>query len=183
MELQPGPPGKVRRTNGTGVRTNAAGSLHSFGHRVVASSANKGTRTMKRERGFTLIELMIVVSVIAILAGIAITTYGKQVRKARRTDAKQAVGELALREEKWRANHTKYIGVSGSPPLDVTAFGALPTSKYYAIALTLAADQNNFTITATPSTADQAKDSCGTLTFRSQAGVVTKLPTTGGCWQ
>jgi len=139
---------------------------------------------MKRARGFTLIELMIVVAVIAILAGVAISAYGKQMRKARRTDAKQAVGQLALRQEKWRANHTKYIGLTGSPAADVTAFGALPTSSYYNIALTLAADQNNFTITATPKTGtDQAKDPCGTLTFRSQAGVVTKLPATAGCWQ
>jgi type IV pilus assembly protein PilE len=138
---------------------------------------------MKRARGFTLIELMIVVAVIAILAGVAISAYSKQMRKARRTDAKQAVGQVALRQEKWRANHTKYIGLTGSPAADVTAFGALPTSPYYTIALTLAADQNNFTITATPNTADQAKDPCGTLTFRSVAGVVTRLPADRGCWQ
>ena len=41
----------------------------------------------KRTRGFTLIELMIVVAVIAILASVAISQYNKQVRKSRRAEA------------------------------------------------------------------------------------------------
>jgi len=140
---------------------------------------------MKRARGFTLLELMIVVAIVAILAATALAAYGKQVRKARRTDAKQAVGELALREEKWRSNHTKYLGTDSSST-DKTAFGysSLPSSQYYTIAITTAADPLNFTITATPKTGtDQTKDSCGTLTLASASGVVTKTPLTVGCWQ
>ena len=44
---------------------------------------------MRRIRGFTLIELMIVVGVVAILASIAVPIYNEQIRKSRRADAKQ----------------------------------------------------------------------------------------------
>jgi type IV pilus assembly protein PilE len=136
---------------------------------------------MKRVRGFTLIELMIVVAVIAILSIIALSVYTKQIRKGRRADGKQAIAQLFLREEKWRTNHTKYYGTDSSAA-DTTAFGVMPAGTYYTIALTLAESQTNFTITATP-IGDQAKDPCGTLTFQSASGVVTKLPSTQGCWQ
>jgi type IV pilus assembly protein PilE len=136
----------------------------------------------KRDRGFTLLELMIVVAVIAILAGIAIGAYTKQVRKSRRAEAKQALSDISLREEKWRSTRTLYLGANSSTA-DKNTFGALPTSSYYNIAITTNEHAQNFTITATPKTGnDQAKDTCGTLTFQSQAGVVTKLPATGGCW-
>ena len=61
------------------------------------------TRTanrITRARGFTLIELMITIVVGVILMIIAVSSYGTQVRKSRRTDAKTAVLDLAGREER-----------------------------------------------------------------------------------
>ena len=51
---------------------------------------------MRNIRGFTLIELMIVVAIVAVIAAIAIPTYTEQVRKGRRADAARAVGQLQL---------------------------------------------------------------------------------------
>ena len=134
---------------------------------------------MKRERGFTLIELMIVVAVIAILAGVALSSYQKQVRKSRRAEAKQGITDVSLREEKWRSNNTNYLGTD-STALNKTTFGAMPNPTWYTIAITTAESPANYTITATPK-ADQAKDTtCGTLTWTSTAGTVVKTPT--GCW-
>lgn len=136
---------------------------------------------MKRKRGFTLLELMIVVGVIAILATIALSGYNKQVRKSRRAEAKQALSEVSLREEKWRSNHIKYLGTDSAAG-DVTTFGALPTSSYYNIAISTE-HPTNYTITATPKIGnDQAKDSCGSLSIQNLSGVVSKLPATAGCW-
>ena len=137
---------------------------------------------MKRARGFTLIELMVVVIVIAVLASMALSAYGKQVRKSRRAEAKQTLSELSLRQEKWRANHVKYFGTDSSAA-NITAFGALPTSTYYNIAVTTAENATNYTITATPKTGnDQAKDTCGTMSMVQTSSGLNKTPTTGGCW-
>lgn len=71
-----------------------------------------GIRQMNRAavpaRGFTLIELLIVVVVIAVLLAIAIPLYGEQVRQARRADAQRVLMDMALEQEKWRANNTEY---------------------------------------------------------------------------
>ena len=130
---------------------------------------------MKKRRGFTLLELMIVVAVIAVLATIALSSYSKQIRKSRRAEAKQVLSDLGLKDEKWRAYHKTY----GS----IASIGGAATSSFYTIALASnATSQTAYTFTATP-TGDQLKDSCGTLTLQMNIGTLNKLPTTTGCWQ
>ena len=149
---------------------------------VIASWHTPGDQLMRRVRGFTLLELMIVVGVIAILAAIALSAYNKQVRKSRRAEAKQTLSALSLREEKWRSNHAKYLGTD-SVAADVTTFGGLPTSSFYDIAIATAESATDYTITATPKAGnDQAKDTCGTLKLQNVSGTVSKLPSTTGCW-
>ena len=137
---------------------------------------------MKQVRGFTLIELMIVVVILAILASLAFSAYTKQVRKSRRADAKQALTELSLRQEKWRSNHAAYLGTD-SIAGDKTSFGTLPTSSYYTITFTSIASPTNYVAQAAPPAgSDQAKDTCGTLVWTMASGAVTKTPATQGCW-
>jgi type IV pilus assembly protein PilE len=110
-------------------------------------------------RGFTLIELMIVVAIVAILAAIAYPSYQSQVRKARRGDAQAVLLELAQWMERYYTTNNSYTGA-------VLPFAKSPKEggdTYYNIALsTLAA--NNFTLTATPA-GTQASDPCGNLTY------------------
>jgi type IV pilus assembly protein PilE len=61
-----------------------------------------------RSPGFTLVEVMIVVTIIAVLASIAIPTYTKQVQKSRRVDARTAVTDLAGREERFLSTSGSY---------------------------------------------------------------------------
>jgi type IV pilus assembly protein PilE len=63
----------------------------------------KGTaqRFSARHSGFTLVELMIVVVVASILVAIAVPSYQYEVQKARRTDARNAILDIAAREERF----------------------------------------------------------------------------------
>ena len=62
----------------------------------------------KYQKGFTLIELMIVVAIIAIIAAIAIPSYQSQVQRTNRNDAKQALLDYANRQERFFLANNRY---------------------------------------------------------------------------
>ena len=130
---------------------------------------------MHRSRGFTLLELMIVVVVMAILAGVAISAYGNQVRKSRRSQAMQVLNDLALREEKYRTNNAEYAD------LDVLCNGGscsaltdTDSSPWYSITASNLTG-TSYTLTATPRAGtDQVKDPCGAFSFEYENGTLKK---------
>jgi len=145
-----------------------------------------------RQRGFTLLELMIVVAIVAILAMIAYPIYTTQAKKGRRVEAKEALAKTALGQEKWRVNNAGYAATLAS------VGSASPTvSGYYTITMTRPTSGNcvnnasiahtvgnNYVITATKA-GDQATDTaCATMTLTNDCGVVTKSSTPAGstCW-
>jgi type IV pilus assembly protein PilE len=74
----------------------------------VLALVRTGGDAMKRNRGFTLLELLIVITIVAILAAVAISAYSEQVRKAKRSEAMKTISELQLQMEKYRASCPSY---------------------------------------------------------------------------
>jgi type IV pilus assembly protein PilE len=69
----------------------------------------------RRVRGFTLVELMVVVVIAAILLAVAAPLYMSQIRQSRRTDARTAVLDLAGREERYfSTNAASYTNVAAN---------------------------------------------------------------------
>jgi len=123
----------------------------------------------KTSAGFTLIELMLVVAVVAILASIAYPTYNDSVRKSRRGQAKADLVVLAQRAERYYTLNNSYAGFWAS-----VASADKRSPREGTVAYTLAraddASLNEFVLSATP-VGDQAADTaCGTLSIN-QAGV------------
>ncbi len=75
----------------------------------------------KRSKGFTLIELMIVVAIIAILAAIAIPQYRKFQLKSKTSEAKTNIGAIRTCEEAYAAEHNVYYLVGPAPESNITS--------------------------------------------------------------
>ncbi len=63
-----------------------------------------------KTQGYSLLEILVVVCIIAILSSIAFPSYQASVRKGRRTDAKSALTDAAALQEKWYFQYNQYTG-------------------------------------------------------------------------
>jgi len=130
------------------------------------------SRRFKR-KGFTIIELMIALAIVAIILALAYPSYTQYVRKGKRGDAQQALMNWSVNQEIWRANHTAYASTSDIPA---------PNLDNYNLSTSGTPNATTYTLQAVAQ-GDQAKDkardgtSCATLTLN-QAG--QKTPAV--CW-
>lgn len=119
-------------------------------------------------RGFTLIELMIAVGIVAILLRFAIPSYKEYVLKGNRRAAQAQMMDLANREQQFLLANKSYADTTA-----MTSSGfALPSevSRYYSFQITTAGTPPAYTITFS-ATGSQSSD--GTLTLNSEG---TKSP-------
>lgn len=130
------------------------------------------------KHGFTLVELLITLSIIGILMSIALPSYQSYIYEARRIDVQQyMLQQVAILER-------RYTRLGGYPDVNVIA-----STDYYqfnyspsAVAASTTADANDsttFLLTATP-LSSQNNDTCGALSINHQGN---KTPTTSDCWR
>ncbi|MHC1480450.1 type IV pilin protein [Frateuria aurantia] len=138
------------------------------------------TEQSHSSRGFTLIELMVVVAIVAILAAIAIPSYSRYMQRARRSDGQQILLQIAGAEERYYSSYSTYSTLSNA---GFTTSPLYSASGYYQVTLP-AQNSSSYTVTATPvSTGPQASDGCGALSISSTGAKTAAGTTTNGtCW-
>jgi type IV pilus assembly protein PilE len=118
---------------------------------AILSSASLGSTNRKRRqeimaanaRGFTLIELMIVVAVVAILAAIALPSYTDYVTRSRIPDATSNLSAKRVQMEQWFQDNHTYAGFANCAATDTTS------SSYFDFSCSVVGTATVFTLQAT----------------------------------
>ena len=109
------------------------------------------------QKGYTLMELLMVVAIIGILAAVAYPSYQEQVKSSRRSDAQGALTGFASAMERHFTANNSYLaagaagGNTGAPTIYATQSPLDGTSKYYNLTIN-AATATTYTLRATPIT-------------------------------
>lgn len=115
--------------------------------------------------GFSLVEVVVVLALLAIAAALAIPSYLASVRKARRTEGKAFLHTLMMAQERHYASFNRYTAETGPRGLSLPA-SSQPAGYYLLLGLELSADAQWLKITVSPQGA-QAADLCGDLSLDS----------------
>jgi type IV pilus assembly protein PilE len=118
---------------------------------------------IKKMRGVTLIELLIVVVIVAILAAVAYPNYRAYVQKSKRNEAKAALLQIATNQERHYLDNNGYtenmvlLGFSGTDNV--------PTASGTYVVDVTAADSRGYSATATYQLDDDEKAKCETFSI------------------
>src|SRR5215469_11543365 len=124
---------------------------------------------MDRAKGYTLLEVVIVVAIVAVLSALATASYKRHVFRARRSEARQVLMRIAHGEERWYATYNRY-----TDDLSKFGYGAIDPSIHanYEVVLSVEGDDAQGYVAAAFPQNRQIGDSCGVMTINN-AGAKT----------
>ena len=131
---------------------------------------------MRPERGFSLVEMVVAMFIIAILATIVVPAYQDYVRKARLADALDSLMYIQNLQEKWRANNATYGSLA-----NIGFTGSTSTDGYYGLAVS-GAGATGYVVTATAQGSQASDTGCTSITLTVNAANPRGLKAPAACW-
>jgi len=142
---------------------------------------------MKKSKGFTLIELMIVVAVIGILTAIALPGYRSFILKSHRTEAINGLLDAASRQARYYTTNNTYttsmttLGYSADPNPVASASNLYFNVSVASVTAASTTAPASFVLQAVPQ-GTQANDSCGTFGYTDLGQRTVSSGTVASCW-
>lgn len=135
--------------------------------------------SMSQQKGFTLIEMMVIVAIIGILAAVAYPSYDEYVKRGNRSEGQALLSDTAAAQERYYSQNFVYI-TDNADIAKLKARTASSTGKY-TLSLSSEADDGGYTLTAEEQFSDTG---CGDLTLNAvgERGI-TGTETIEYCWR
>ncbi|MEH6564192.1 MAG: type IV pilin protein [Halopseudomonas sp.] len=134
---------------------------------------------MKKQAGFTLIEVMMVVVIIGILAAIAFPSYREYVLRGHRSEGIALLSEGAARQERYYAQNNTYADTVAKLSMDANS-----ENDYYTLSV-VAANATSYSLLATAINSQVDDSKCGNLGLN-ESGVKLESGTAtdaADCWK